>query len=493
MIRDTFQNIIEQRDLRQNLSTLRKELKEPGSKHALLYHMGANTNVLVELLSNEDAKVRKNTALVMGDLGLQEYVQPLFEAYEKEEQLFVKSSYLTAMKELDYREYLGAFKERLQTLTTMEITENSKKHVAEETRILSDLIVMIEGVRTHKFVGYRQLSEFVLLTNRDHIDVTLNQLKSMRTKAFNAGVIVKTDLMEEVLAVRTYQEILFMVEGMKTCPSDVDKAAETIVNSTLMEFLKKRHNGTAPFYFRIELKNKMELDKKSQFTKRLASEIERRSGRSLINSTSNYEVELRLIENKEGSLNCLVKLYTIPEERFTYRKEVLPTSIKPTTAALVVALTKDYMKEDAQILDPFCGVGTMLIERHKAVKANTMYGIDLFAEAIEKARVNTEEAKQIIHYINRDFFDFTHEYLFDEIITNMPRAMGRKSEEEIFELYQKFFKKAKEYLYEDATIIMYSHDKDYVKQLAPRNGYQIIKEFEINRREGAYVFVIRIK
>ena len=67
------------------------------------------------------------------------------------------------------------------------------------------------------------------------------------------------------------------------------------------------------------------------------------------------------------------------------------------------------MKEDAQVLDPFCGVGTMLIERHKAVRANTSYGIDILEEAVLKARENAEAAKQVIHFVNRDFFEFTHD------------------------------------------------------------------------------------
>ena len=37
--------------------------------------------------------------------------------------------------------------------------------------------------------------------------------------------------------------------------------------------------------------------------------------------------------------------------------------------------------------------------------------------------------REKINFINRDYFDFTHAYLFDEIITNMP-VRGRKSKEE---------------------------------------------------------------
>ncbi|MDO5520011.1 MAG: methyltransferase [bacterium] len=491
MIRDTFEQIIQQNDVRQNLSKLRQELKEPGAKHALLYNIGDQEQVFQELLFHEDAKVRKNAALLMGDLGLKADLAPLVAAYNREDKLFVKSSYLTAIKEFDYREYVEEFKERLEELSKITLTDENKKHITEEMRALSDLVVAMEGIKHHKFIGFHEPSTLVLLTNRDQIEATEKQLVNAKTKAFNAGVMAKTEDLEEVLEVRTFDDLLFVVEGMKVLSNDIEECASQIVNSELLDFLTARHKGKVPFYFRIELKTKWELSKKSAFTKKLSGEIERLSNRKLVNTTSNYEVELRLIENKEGTFNTLVKLYTIEDKRFNYRKEVLATSIRPTNAALTVELAKPYMKEDAQVLDPFCGVGTMLIERHKAVKANTTYGIDIYGDAIDKARVNTEAARQIIHYINRDFFDFKHEYLFDEIITNMPFAIGRKTQEEIEEVYLSFFKKAPEHLKEDATIILYSHDKDLVRRFAPRYGFKVVEEFLISKREGTYVFVIK--
>ena len=72
----------------------------------------------------------------------------------------------------------------------------------------------------------------------------------------------------------------------------------------------------------------------------------------------------------------------------------------------------------------------------------------------------------------------------------MPAAVGHKNESEICDLYEAFFKKAKEHLKEDGIIIMYSHNKEFVKRMAPRMGYRIRKEFEISMREGSYVYVI---
>lgn len=500
MVRETYENIKNGMEVRQNLSRLRRELKEEGSKQALLFYLEGNYGEIQRLLLDEDAKTRKNTALLLGDLGDKKLLPSLYEAYEKETTLFVKSAYLAAMKEFDYREYLPSLRRRMDELLGMDIREEEKKHRNEEIRALSDLLVMIDGIKAHKFIGYDAMSQLILLTNRNFQDIALKQVERAYgggadackdLKEFNAGVMVTVDNLNPVLKLRTYEELLFSVKGMKTCPFEPDKAGERIMAAGFLEFLEERHNGPAPFYFRIECKSRQPLDKRSIFSKKLAAGLESRSGRRLINTTSNYEVELRMIENKSGTWNVLVKLYTLKDCRFTYRLEALPVSIKPVNAALVMALCGDYLKENAKVLDPFCGTGTMLIERHKYKKADTMYGIDIYGKAIEKAKVNTEEARQIIHYINRDFFDFSHEYLFDEIITNMPSVQGRKTEDEVFGIYKRFFKKAGSHLKDQGVIILYSHNRNMVGTLALSMNYKIVKEWEISKKEGTYVYVIK--
>lgn len=497
MLNTLLENIQTGIDVRQSLSQLRQEIKTTIKKAELLDLIGENENLIstIELqLQSDDPKTRKNAALLMGDLEIQEFCDSLFTAYQSEEQMFVKSAYLTALKPFNYFAYLSDFKERLNELAELNLTVENKKHVEEEMRALTELIVEMEGIVTHNFIGYYEQYECVLLTNRLNTSVTetqLNEIKDCEVKAFNAGVQVKTNNLYNILPIRTYSELLFMINGMKTCDMDPILAAQKVADSDLLEVLKKAHTGTIPFYFRVEIKSKMPLDKKSIFAKKFSSELERLSNRQFLNSPTNYEFEIRLIENKSGTFNVLLKINTIKDERFNYRVENISSSIKPVNAALLVAMAKDYMIDNARVLDPFCGVGTMLIERQKVVKANTSYGIDILEDAINKAKINTEAAGQIIHYINRDFFDFTHEYVFDEIFTNMPFAIGRKTEEEIYELYDNFFDNAKNFLTHDGIIIMYSHNRDFVRRLTLEKRYTIVKEFEINKKEETYLFIIK--
>ena len=495
MIREEWNQIVNNQNVRQNLSSIRKALKEGDNLAVLLNTIAGEEQILIRLLDAEDAKTRKNAVLLMGDMGRQEFLPLIYAAYQKESQRFIKSAYLAAIGKFDYKEYLEDLKGYLMNLSKAEVTKETQKHHMEEMRELTSLIVRMEGVTTHVFTGWDNTYDVILLTNRNFVEVTRDELLMLvpdaRIRLFNAGVMAQVSNLNWLNKIRTWQEILFVVKGMKTCVYDPIRAAEVITGSSLLPMLAESHRGGNPYYFRVEMKSKRALDERSDFVKKLSGHIEKLSDRQLINTTEKYEFEIRLIENKEGNLNLMVKLYTLRNDRFSYRKEVIPTSIKPVNAALTVALAKEYMKEDAQVLDPFCGVGTMLIERHKSVRANTTYGLDIQEEAILKARQNTETAGQIIHYINRDFFRFQHEYLFDEIITNMPFRIGRVTEEEVYEIYQQFFGTAGRHLKKNALIVLYSHDREYVRGMAPQNGYQIMKEYEISKREGSYVMLLK--
>ncbi|MGL5677445.1 MAG: TRM11 family SAM-dependent methyltransferase, partial [Cellulosilyticaceae bacterium] len=468
-------------------------IKEPLNNRVLYYELDGQYDTLYKLLADEDAKVRKNVALIMGELEVEGFETKLFEAYEKEEKLFVKPDYLVALSNYTYSQFADALKARLNHLTTMQVDENSLKHVNEEIRILSQMCIKLEKPTMHPFTGYKEETDCILLTNRDHREVTLDQIKSGKGKVFNAGVVARTDKMRELLKIRTYSEILFPLKTLPKVAMDPISAASALYASDLMAFLNERHEGWPPYYFRIELKTRMALDKKSTFTKKMAAELERLSKRELINSTSNYEFEIRLIENKDGYFNVLLKLYTIKDRRFDYRKNTIATSIAPNEAALVIELAKPYLNGDAQVLDPFCGVGTMLIERHEKVSSQVMYGVDIYGDAIDGAIENANRADTDIYFINRDFFDFTHKYAFDEIITNMPTQMGRKTATEIEELYTRFFYKALQVVAPKATMILYTRDSDLVEKNVKRHeALEIVKMWPISKKEGAYLYIIEV-
>ena len=468
--------LLEEKNIRTNLSSLRQQIKEQEKKAVVMEQVSKNEALFFAFLKNEDAKTRKNAALLLGDLAYQNAIDALYEAYMSEETLFVKASYLQAMAELSVGDKLSELKEVLSKLIATEPEIENKKHVEEEIRALRKIVIQTEGIQKHTPDLKGKKVKVLLFTNRTQRETIRRTITCGEASVHPLGVMVETEDLKQLMQLRTYREMAFPLELEGYLSDNPVEAAQKIWNAGIIDLLNSVHKENNPYYFRIECKSPMDLEKRSNFTRKLATELESLSKGQLINSTSDYEVELRLIANKDGLFYPCVRLLTIKNHRFDYRKNAIAASIHPSTAALIMELAKDYLKEDVQIMDPFCGVGTMLIERNKKVPAREMYGTDIFGDAIVFARENTEAAGMRINYIHRDFMDFKHEYLFNEIVTNMP-LRGQKTKQEMDAFYGAFFEKVKTHLTKDAVIIMYTNEIGFVKkQLRLHKEFVLLQE-----------------
>lgn len=495
MIEQNYENLKNNENLRESLSLLRSEVKDPVKKEKFL-HLVGDGSVLTDLLKAEDAKVRKNAALFLGDLRIQSAVDALVEAYRKEPTLFVKSSYLSALGKLDASAYQDFFLDCYRELQEKEVPEEEKKHVGEELRELCGILSSLGAIKKHSFVGFEKPHKMLLATNRGQQDVTLGEISEIsatvqrKTEKHPLGVLVLSKDVIPFTKLRTYRELLFPIEVEGRIEKKPEAAAEILWKSGLYDFLQECHKGSGTFFFRLEVKGS---EAQTEFVKKLANALERISGWKLMNSTGNYEMEIRLIQTKEGGYVPFLKLFTLPMKRFSYRRNAIAMSIHPATAAMLMHLAKPYLKEGAQVLDPCCGVGTMLIERDICVPAGDMYGIDIFGDAIEMGRENASLAGEKINFIHRDFMDFKHNYPFDEIVVNMP-VKGKKTKEEMDAFYQAFFKKAGTVLKPGGILIMYSNEIGFVKkQLRLQQKYRLIQEFTIREKDGTYLFIIEMK
>lgn len=491
MVREYYEKICAGDQVRANLIALRDILKDENNRRAFAYLLGGDFGMLCRLLEDEDPKVRRNAALILGKMESEDLLPVLFAAYKKEETKFVRADYLKAMMDMDCSPILESLEQQLTALRAREVSKEEWKHVSEEIHILQMLILKHQQGRRHKFTGYRTSTELILVTNRCQREATARQIKDGKITMLAGGLRVKEARLKEILPIRTYSEILFplAVPGLLVNDPELVGAGTAKV---LLERANELHTGNGPYLFRIELKSQMEANKKGNYIRKVSNALEKASNGALLNSVDNYEIELRLLEKKDGTFAAMMKLYTIDDRRFAYRKEHVAASIAPVNAALAVQLAKPYLKEDAQILDPFCGVGTMLIERNQAVHAKVMYGIDIFGDAVEKARINTDAADCNIYYINKDFFEFEHEYLFDEVITDMPQVTAAKTKQEIRSLYHDFFRKVTQHLAPEAVLVLYSTEPQYVKEnVSAVKECHIEKQFTLNEKNGTSVFVIR--
>lgn len=492
MIKEIYNNLLNNIETRKNLIQLKESIKNHEQKEAFLDLIHYDVDFLRSFLKNEDAKVRKNIALIIGELGLSGLAIDLVETYVDEPTMFVKTAYLKALQKLPCEDYIAILNNRLKELLETQHEETQQKHVSEEIRELTKLINQYEKSDGHVFIGYEEPSKIILTTNRLHSDITFNQLKGIPCKKMVGGVSVATNDLREILDIRTYAELLFILPAAKNLELDPPAMARAIMMSGLMQFLDARHFGSGSYGFRVEIRGRLDIDRKRDLVKKLGFELEKASNHQLINAPSDYEIELRFIESKSGKYHAYLKLYTIEDDRFAYRDKSLAYSINPVTAATIMELARPYLKEGAQVLDPFCGTGTMLIERSMALEAHPLYGIDIYGKAIDYARVNTERAGLIINYINRDFAQFSHEYHFDEIVTNMPSVMGLKETSEIESIYDMFFTKLPEHLKDQGIVVLYSADPAIAnKHIKTCSHIELLKKFPIYQKDESYLYILK--
>lgn len=490
-----LEQIRKKNNVRQNLIELKQLIRDNNQKKALAYELAGDFSDFTTLLKDEDPKIRKNAVLILGEMECDDLADLIWDSYEAEQTMFVKADYIKSLSKCDCRQLLPKLKARLQELSEKKVTVEEEKHVRAEIFALQALVLKYDRPKRHKFTGFENELEVILMTNRNHRQVTVEQLPpGTEVKMLSGGIRFRTAHLEEIMKIRTYTEMLFPIPGLRFLEGSPDHMAKQLVQGGMLRFLNENHAGESPFYFRLEIRSGMAADRRIDLVKKMSLAIERESDRKMVNTTSGYELEIRLVANKEGRFLPFLKLSTIPDRRFAYRKEVLPTSVTPANAALFMALAGSFLMKDAKVLDPFCGTGTMLIERAKFLPCNTLYGIDILEEAIQKARVNTELANIPIHYINRNYFDFKHEYHFDEIVTNLPGIDKGKDTESLQILYDRFLQKSQRMLENHGIAVTYTTEPEILKkQLRNYPAYILEKEAVINERENSRLLVLRVR
>ncbi len=498
MIEIFLNQIKEKKEVRAALSGLRAEVKDPKKRKKFLMLIG-DDEILLPFLQDSDPKIRKNVAALLGDLQMENAAEAIFLAYKNEETLFVRSTLLSALEKTNAYPYLSELQERYTELCAVIPKENEKKHVQEELHAIERILRKEGADNGHTFTGWNEKVTVILTTNPKYREVTATELQTKhlayRIVLTSLGVRALVDDLRQVTEIRTFRELLFPIKLGQTITLEdkPDVLGKALAASNILPLLKKCHKEDTPFYFRLEMRSGMTLEERSRYTRKTAFAIEEGSNRMLLNSTDEYEAEIRILTNKEGEIRAFLKMNTIKMERFAYRKEAIAASIHPSAAAMLMHLAKPYLKENAQILDPCCGVGTMLAERHKILPAREIYGIDIFGDAVEKAKINCEAAGMRVNFIHRDYLDFKHSYLFDEIIANMP-VRGKKTKEEQDKFYEGFFDKSLKLLAPGGNMILYSNEDGFIKkQLRLHSKLRLKQQFVIREKDQFVLYIIGLR
>ena len=499
--------------IRENLSMLRQELRagddeKRGGVLAVCLRP-ASVRLWEQCLLAEDAKARKNAALLLGDLAEHspktaswraDAVNALREAFSREETMFVRPFYLKALLAFAPEERADCLKQlqnRAEELEQMEadgfFTGENAKHLRQERRALEELLEQAASESGKS----RSISEKglegthrVLLTCEEAVAEKLKQQVqplALTARRISLGVLAATDCLPRVLALPLYREAWFAVRMRKDRKADRQHLAEAVASSELLPILKRFYPGEETFSFRLHPVGMDAEKRRGDFLRKLADEMEAASGGRLRNRKGPCQARLMLLEKRDGTFGVFVKLEEQKDERFAYLKRRLPTSMSPVTAASMAALCAPYLKKDAQIIDPFCGVGTLLIERNRLMKAAYSYGTDIYGEAIAAGRENASAAGVEIYFINRNFFDFDSEYPFDEIISEPPRfTPGERAA--AAECYRNFFAAANRILKPGGRMLFLSGEEGEIrKHLRLDASLRLLRQIPFRKEEKIYI------
>ena len=474
------------------------------------------------LLNSPEAKVRKNTARVMGEVyrssgkdtasaEVQELAGKLYLVLSREQVQMVRPSYILAIGAMGYADLLEHYQVPEDTL---------EKHAAEErealrkARLSSSQASGINsslGLPSERLSDYPRDRELILVTGGGNRKKTFASSGKHASGEKSATAHEQRDpdrfVWSKLQEDRTWLEVLIPLFG----PEEI------------LPLCRACLTGGEPYRYRIELKTEISRTKDKEKPshqgrgyqiRRLIEQIETLTGSSLVNDPSSYEAEVRVEIGKKSAyqdqddppvMNWFLKFSCAPDHRFDYRMETIPASIHPANAAMIMHLAAPYRKErpaaDAaprRILDPCCGSGTLLIERAKAdpFRPLELTGLDIEPRAVRAAKKNLAAAlrgpEDIIGETgfltdwNIRQSDLTRWNLpekarpFDEIYANLPFGLrvGDHAKNEV--LYESLVRRIPGWLADGGIAVLYTMEGRLLEKILGKSSdLKILKQYRL--------------
>ncbi len=434
-------------------------------------------------LCSERYKMRKNAARLAGALKDPADVQPLIHALSREDMRMVRPSQILALGAMDCAE-ARIFLEAYQVLPP--IDESEEVHCREEREALKKARASYQILQKHAFKGLDQERIVELICPEGLAGAmaqTLEKAGIPVQKLRQTGVRVRLQTFNSLQAIRGWQEVLFpMAAGEIYSP----EAVALVCRNKVLPFLRATHEEERPFWYRLELRG---VEDRRKAAAQISQAVD---SSDMVNNPAAYEVELR-IQYHGGRFRLDVKLYTVEDGRFAYRRKDLPASIHPATAAGIMELARPWLAEDAKVADPCCGSGTMLLERARMTPCQDLIGVDISRGAIEAAKENFRAARRPGRFLVKDCTRWKPPEPQDEIISNLPFGNRVGSHENNTALYRKLVSNLPNWLRPGGVAILYTMEIQLLQQLAEQQPELMIEKIHRTEAGGLRpaIFIIR--
>ena len=465
-------NILENTELRNNAYILnvmskKKKIVEYLDKHFSKNHF----NILSK---DADPKTRKNLYVLMGNFINKDYVMDLIKCLKTENINYCISSLILSLGNYNIKnieEILNKYKEIL--LRKLQQQEIEEVHYNEILNSINKVIGKNIKLQKHDFMGLYKEETIFLTCMEPLINATFSDVKKHFTSAkkIKNGIIIKTNNYQNVFKIRTFYEAL--ITWGNNFNLDFNNVLENIYDFLASDFMFKTHKQQHAFNYRIEIVTEKNKEEKLSLYNQINANINNSFNNKYINNPSNYEFEIRLIDNGD-TYDVFYKLYTYLDKRYEYREKDLPASINPTSASIMLNEVKDYLRVNAKVLDPFCGTSTILVERN-FISNSSLYGVDINENAIQYSKINTKKAGVNVNLYNINCLE--HIGYYDEIISNMPYGNRVSNHKKNELLYKQFINRLPTLLNEKGVAILLTSEISLMKRLLKnQNKLKLIKD-----------------
>lgn len=473
--------------LRQSLLALREQIRDREELLSFQNELAQNDTFMIGLCQHEDPKIRRLACQILSETENEKYYPLIRDTYLHETQLFVRPGILKCLEVYDLKEDLTIFEMREKELTSLLDGENAK-HYTQELRVLRQLLKSYRQLSNHVFTGLKKAVPIVLSTYQGHQARLMDEMTAYETKKVSLGVQVHTQDVAALFQYRLFNALYFPV--LKLPDFDLENIVSGLNKPVILSFLNSCHRGDGAFRFRIHANGYEQI-------REVAEKLEIASQGSLINQPSDYEIEFYLHENKKGECVVYLRLMTIEDPRFSYRKAISSSSISPQTAALINTYVMDYASLKGEILDPFCNDGVLLIERAMIDSPRFMLGLAKSEDILNKARYNANQAHVPVQFVGRPLSTFTHRHRFDEILSTLPTGTSQHNLDEVQDVYQTLFRRLDDFLKVGGKAFLYTTEHRWMKDLLNQyeSNYQLIKRIRIihSSIRSGYLYIIERK
>ena len=308
-----------------------------------------------------------------------------------------------------------------------------------------------------------------------------------------------SDDLSAVMGCRLFDRLYLTVPIKRGEKLTEQNAADTIATSMLKRILDTYISGERPIPTRVNVEMPVTgsgkkaaeraKDKERQLARVFSEALTSVLSGDILPVNTGYECEIVFPGRPDGSFGMYIRFACMGDERFSYRRAVESTSMSAARAATMIEMLHPYLIEEDSVLDPFCGTGTLAIERRRHGRVGNVFATDISAQMISGARENAALASEHIHFIQRDYFDFTYDGYFDEIITELPDLYHR-SDQEKKGFFKSFIKKSLSLSAEGAIFGILTGDAEIFAKVSGRQE-RLTTEKRIGFGGSREVFILR--